>query len=162
MGTFGFSYIGLIFLCCLFIPNILFTLYPPKDKLVIQENNLLLVFERLGQALCTILVLIFDDFNFHGINRRTIWLIGFFLLIFLYLICWIRYFRGSHETKDFLKPFLGIPLPLAVLPVAAVFLLSVYGKIIWLGIASVVLGIGHIGIAAQNWAVYKKLHIKEN
>jgi hypothetical protein len=50
---------------------------------------------------------------------------------------------------------------LAVLPVAAVLLLSVYGKVLWLGIAAVILGIGHIGVTAQNWKEVK-LNEKKN
>lgn len=155
-GTLGFSYIGLIFLCCLFIPNILYGLHPPKDNLKIEENKILLTFERIGQVLCTILVLIFDDFNIHKIDLWTIWLGIAFILMVLYLLCWGRYFLGDHVSRDFYRPFLGVPLPLAILPVAAVFLLSVYGKVIWLGIAAIILGIGHIGITAQHWSAIKK------
>ena len=155
MRVLGFSYIGLIFLCCLFIPNILYVFHPPKAKTEVQENKILLVFERIGQALCTILVLVFDNFNIHTINYWTIWLGLASLSMLLYLLCWARYFLGAHESRDFFRPFLGVPLPLAVLPVAAVLLLSVYGKVIWLGIASVILGIGHIGITVQNWAALK-------
>lgn len=155
-GTLGFSYTGLLFLCCLFVPNILYGMHPPTDGLKIRENRVLLVFERVGQALSTVLVLIFDDLNIHGVRPWTIWLGAAFLLMALYLLCWGRYFRGGHVSGDFYRPFLGIPLPLAVLPVAALFLLSVYGKVIWLGIAAVILGIGHIGITAQNWSAVRK------
>jgi hypothetical protein len=155
MGSFGFSYTGLIFLLCLFVPNILYVLYPPKDKIKVPENKILLAFERTGQALCTILVLIFDNFNIHEINYWATWLGLAALLMAAYLLCWARYFLGPHESKDFFRPFLDIPLPLAVLPVAAIFLLSVYGKVLWLGISAVILGIGHIGITAQNWTNFK-------
>ncbi len=155
-GTFGFSYTGIFFLCCLFIPNILYGLHPPIDPIQTNENKILVVLERTGQVLCTTLVLMFDNFNIHGINLWTVWLGIAFLLMLLYLVCWGRYFFGKHVTVDFFRPFLGIPLPLAVLPVAAIFLVAVYGKVIWLGIAAVLLGIGHIGITAQNWTAVKK------
>lgn len=150
MGSLGFSYIGLIFLSCLFIPNILYVFFPPKDKIAIQENRILLAFERTGQILCTILVLIFDNFNIHQIDGWIIWLVLVALLMIAYLLCWARYFLGPHKSGDFFRSFLGIPFPLAILPVLAVAFLSVFGKVIWLGIASIILGIGHIGITAQN------------
>ena len=155
MGKLGFSYVGLIFLCCLFLPNLLYAFHPPKDKTEVRENKILLAFERTGQASCTVLVLVFDHYNIHTINYRTIWLGLASVSMLLYLLCWARYFLGAHESRDFFRPFLGVPLPLAVFPVAAALLLSVYGRAIWLGIASVVLGIGHIGITAQNWAALK-------
>ncbi|KPU45278.1 hypothetical protein OXPF_11710 [Oxobacter pfennigii] len=154
-GTLGFSYTGLIFLCCLFIPNIIYGFNLPKDYLKIEENKIFLTFERIGQLFCTVFLLIFDDFNIHNFNLWTMWLGIAFVLMALYLICWGRYFIGKHVSIDFYRPFFGIPLPLAVLPVTAVFLLSVYGKVIWLGIAAVILGIGHIGITAQNWEAIK-------
>lgn len=156
MGGLGFSYIGLIFLCCLFIPNIFYGLNLPVDFKEIKENKILLVFERAGQVLTTTLVLIFDDLNIRKIDFWTIWLGAAGFLMLLYLMCWRRYFTGKHVSADFYRPFWGIPLPLAVLPVAAVFFLSVYARTVWLGAAAIVLGIGHIGITAQNWNVLKK------
>lgn len=158
-GTLGFSYLGLIFLCCLFIPNGFYGLHPPADPLKVDENRVLLVFERVGQVLCTVLLVIFEDFNPRGFGPWTAWLIAAAVLMALYLICWGRYFLGERISRDFYRPFLGIPLPLAVLPVCAAFLLSVYGKVIWLSLASVVLGVGHIGITAQHWKAEKNREI---
>jgi hypothetical protein len=156
LGTFGFSYTGVLFLCCLFLPNIFYGWNLPTDNLKIDENRILLAFERTGQVLCTVLAVVFDNFNLHGFNLWTIWLGISFLLMILYLLCWGRYFLGKHVSEDFYRPFLGVPLPLAVLPVIAIFLLSIYGEVLWLGIAAVILGIGHIGITAQHWSALKK------
>lgn len=155
-GTLGFSYTGLIFLCCLFVPNILFAKNLPKDRFRIEENAALTAVERAGQCLTFVLLLIFDDLNIHAIDLWTLWLGGALLLMAAYIICWVRYFTGKRVLSDMYRPFLGIPIPLAVLPVAAVLLLAVYGRVIWLGMAGVILGIGHIGITAQNWKAVKK------
>ena len=56
----GFSYIGLIFLIMLMIPNLYWTKNQPKDyeKYVHNENKILLLFERAGEVLVTCLLLI--------------------------------------------------------------------------------------------------------
>lgn len=66
----GFSYIGLIFLIMLMIPNLYWTKNQPKDyeKYVHNENKILLLFERAGEVLVTCLLLIFSDFNIQGIE----------------------------------------------------------------------------------------------
>ena len=156
MGTLGFSYIGLIFLLCLFVPNSFYSFNLPVDSLKVNENKILLAFEKAGQVLCTIFLIIFSDFNISKVNLWSIWLVVIFVLLILYLLCWLRYFSGKHTSNDLYRPFLDIPLPLAVLPVMAVFTLSIYGKVIWLLIASIILGIGHIGITAQHWTAAKK------
>ncbi len=49
--NFGFSYIGFIYLLMLFIPNIFWTKNQPQDyeKYVVNENKVLLFFERTGE-----------------------------------------------------------------------------------------------------------------
>ena len=48
--------------------------------------------------------------------------------------------------KDFYTSFLGIPLAGATLPIFAYLMLGIYGKNVFLILAAVILGIGHIGI----------------
>ena len=47
---------------------------------------------------------------------------------------------------DQYRRFCGFPVAGATLPVAAFFLLGIYGLNVWLILAVAVLGIGHIGI----------------
>lgn len=150
MGHLGFSYIGLIFLAMLFIPNIIWAKNQPQGYSPANENKVLLVFERAGEVLTTALVLIFDDFNYHGWSAWCLWLIAAFALMVMYELWWVKYFRSERRLSDFYSGFLGIPLAGATLPVAAFFILSVYGRVIWMSVAAVILGIGHIGIHIQH------------
>ena len=68
----------------------------------------------------------------------------------LYEISWIRYFLSEHTEKNFYRSLFGIPVPGASLPVIAFLLLGIYGKVIWLIISIIILGIGHIGIHIQH------------
>ena len=144
----GFSYVGVIFLAMLIIPNLFWTKHQPKDyeKYVENENKILLMLERIGEALVSVLCLIFSDFNFRQITPWSIFLFLAFLLMILYEAYWIRYFRSDKTMADFYRSLLGVPVAGATLPVAAFALLAVYGKNIFLGVAVMILGIGHIGI----------------
>lgn len=150
MGHLGFSYVGLIFLLMLFIPNILWAKNKPEEYSPDGENKVLLAFERAGEILATAFALIFDDFNFHGWTTWTWWLILAFAFMVMYILWWVRYFRSKKELQDFYSGFLGIPVAGATLPVIAFFLLGIYGKVIWMLAAAVILGMGHIGIHLQH------------
>lgn len=52
--------------------------------------------------------------------------------------------------RDFYSSLLGIPVAGATLPVAAFFLLGIYGRNPLLIVAVTVLGIGHIGIHMEH------------
>ena len=146
MGHFGFSYIGLIFMLMIELPNILWAKNKPAGYDPSDENKVLLVFERIGQVLCTASILLFSDTN---PSKWEPWLIWFFLavaLMLMYEAYWLRYFRGDKTLSDFYRPFFKVPAPGATLPVAAFFVLGIYGRLIWLILSSIILGIGHIGI----------------
>ena len=150
MGHLGFSYIGLIFLLMLTIPNLIWTKHQPKGYAFQSENKLLLSFERVGQVLVTCTALIFSDFNLRPWSLWTLWLIAAVLLMLMYECWWIRYFKSQKTLADFYSSFYGVPVAGATLPVAAFFFLGIYGKVIWLLISVVILGIGHIGIHLQH------------
>ena len=140
---FGFSFVGLVFLLMLFVPNIIWSKFQPEDYDAFSknENILLLILERIGEVLTTCLVL-FTNIKF---NWSLILAIAFVLMI-VYELYWLRYFKGSHTMKDMYSSFLAIPLPGATLPVFAILLFGIYANNIFLVIAAVILGIGHIGI----------------
>ena len=149
---FGFSYVGLIYLAMLFIPNGIWTKNQPEGyaEYEARENKILLAFERVGQFIVTPCALIFSDFNYKGWNFWLIVLGISFLMMVLYDIAWVRYFKSSKTMKDFYRGFCGMPLALATYPVIAFYLLGVYGGNIFMVFGAVILGIGHIGIHAQH------------
>jgi hypothetical protein len=147
MGTFGFSYIGLIFLLLLFVPNILWAKKQPDGyaELAKNESKVLLILERAGQISVVGTSLIFSDYNPSEFTGWTGWLIASAVLMLLYGAAWVRYFI-SPNLDTFYGRLLFVPVPLASLPVLAFLSLGIYGKVIWLIVSAVILGIGHIGI----------------
>ena len=143
---FGFSYVGMIFLFLLMIPNIIWTKNQPKgyEQYVGNENRVLLALERIGEVLVSCVALIFSDFNFQPWSNWSWWLITAFAVMILYEIFWIRYFKSEKTMQDFYSSLLGIPVAGATLPVVAFLLLAVYGRNMILGVSDLILG--HIGI----------------
>lgn len=135
---FGFSNIGFIFLLMLMLPNIIWSKNKPKDydKYVKNENKVLLLFERMGEMLVTCFSLIFSDFNISKISKGSSMLLIAFILIILYEIYWIRYFKGNKTMKDMYSSLLGIPVAGATLPVVAFLLLGIYGRNMFLIIST--------------------------
>ena len=146
--NFGFSYVGLIFLLMLMIPNMIWSKNKPKDyeKYEKNENKVLLALERIGEVGNTCLALIFTSFNINTISKWSIILVIAFLLMVLYEIYWIRYFKSNKTMKDMYSSILRIPVAGATIPVLAILLLGIYGKNIPLIVSTIILGIGHIGI----------------
>lgn len=157
--NFGFSYIGFIYLLMLFVPNIFWTKNQPQDyeKYAVNENKVLLFFERTGEVLVCCLVLIFSDYNIKSISAWSLWLLASFIIMILYECYWIRYFKSQKTMKDFYSSLLGVPVAGATLPVCAFFCLGVYGKNPLLVAAVIVLGIGHIGIHLNHYREISKM-----
>ncbi len=145
---FGFSYVGLIYLAMLMIPNLIWARNKPENygQYAGNENRVLLAFERISEVLVSSVALVFADFNLRPWDAWCLWLVLSFVLMLLYEAFWIRYFRSERTMRDFYRGFAGIPVAGATLPVAAFFLLGVYGRNIPMLLSTVILGVGHIGI----------------
>ena len=128
----------------LLIPNIIWSFNKPKDydRYVKNENRILLAFERIGQILVIVFSLFFNNYN----NDLVLTLIIAVVLMILYEMYWLRYFRSDRQMSDMYSDFLKIPLAGATIPVLAFFFLGIYGQNIFLIISVIVLAIGHIGI----------------
>lgn len=167
--SFGFGYIGLIFLLMLFIPNIVWIKFRPinYDNYAKNENKILAVLEKIGEAGATVLLLFFTDCNSRivigkagiFISYLDLQLVLAFILMILYEVYWIRYFRSPRTMKDFYKGIIGIPLAGAVIPVISLFILGIYSRNIAIIAVSVILGIGHIGI---HYGHYKEIQFDDN
>lgn len=140
----GFSFVGLIFLVMLFVPNIVWSNNKPKDyeKYVINENKVLSILERAGEVLVVCFSVILINVSYSSI----IFLILAFILMILYELYWIRYFKSNQTMWDMYSSFLAIPVAGATLPVLAFLSLGIYELNVFLIIATIILGIGHIGI----------------
>ena len=147
---FGFSYVGLIYLLMLTVPNLIWIKSQPQNYTAENENKLLVFCERVGQVIVAVTVLIFSGFNLKPLTPWSIWLIVSFAFMVMYECWWACYFKSQRKLKDFYRSFLGVPVAGASLPVAGFLLLAIYGKNLILTAGVILLGIGHIGIHLQH------------
>ena len=152
----GFCVTGFVFLLMLFVPNIIWARkekpegYEESAK---RENRILLALERIGEVLVSVSLVIFTALNpkvmilegFYFEWKIIIWITAFVLMV-LYECYWIKYFRSPKTMRDFYMSFAGFPVAGATLPVVACLLLGIYSGNAIVICASIILGIGHIGI----------------
>ena len=152
----GFCVTGVVFLLMLFVPNIVWAKkakpagYEESAK---KENKALLVFERVGEALTSVSLLIFTAINpkimivgnVYFEWKIIIWLAAVLLMV-LYECYWLKYFKGPKTMKNLYSSFAGFPVAGATLPVLSCLMLGIYSGNAVLIVSSIILGIGHIGI----------------
>lgn len=144
---FGFSIVGVAFLAMLFVPNIRWAKNQPQgyDEIASHENKTLLALERAGQVLTTTSAVVFvcpQGFSLPWL----LWLLAAILLMVLYEIAWVRYFKDGERLDGMYQPLGPIPVPIASLPVASFLLLGIWYQSPIAVVSAVILGVGHIGI----------------
>lgn len=145
---------GWLITVAILLPNLIYILFPPRD--VPKEDNasgqkekgflkVMLLLERTGQIACSIIPFFY---SLPLINHPPIMELSFMaVLLIIYYTCWARYVIQGRFYYLFYKPFVGIPLPMAISP-SIFFLVASYSlKSIPLALASLCLTIGHIYIS---------------
>jgi hypothetical protein len=148
----GFSLVGTLIGVVLMLPSVLFfALFPPANAATSAAASapfILTMLERVGQAGClAVLVLSRSGYQHRHLD---VWAILMMLCIVLYYCAWIRYVLNGRELIWLGKSLMGIPIPLAVLPICAFGFAALWGRSVWLGIATVILAAGHIPISWRN------------
>lgn len=141
-----FSPLGALFWLALLVPNLIWTRRKPEGYDPSGEDRRLRFLEQTGQVCVTCGTLVSPGIRLGPWSGWSWWLAGAAALMALYECWWVRYFRSSRTMADFTAGLLGVPVAGASLPVAAFFLLGIYGRAWWMLPGVVILGIGHIGI----------------
>lgn len=148
----AFSITGLVFAIIIFAPNVLFLLFPPKEVPAgLKDAGIVYtVLERLGQIGCVILLCLTGNFSLFPV---TVWLILLIASIAMYWGLWLRYVLKGQAFTLLFCPLGFLPVPMAVFPVLAFAFAAAAGRSLWLGIAVILLGIGHL---KNSWHTYKQ------
>ncbi len=98
-----FNYIGLIIIILIMIPNIVFALTNKDGFNNIYDNKKVEILEQVGRYGCFIFMMVnvpYTCFNFWFNNAKLVYIIVNFALVFLYLLCWIIFWKKSTLIKS--------------------------------------------------------------
>lgn len=149
----GISITGLLVAAFIFIPNLLFVIFPPKNVPNELNDDVGIIFnvlERIGQVGCLLILGISKD-NYENVSI-DLWLILMILCIIAYYILWVRYIVRGQVFSLLFKPLVFLPIPMAIFPVFAFVFAALWGNSIYLGILVALLAVGHF---VNSWHTYK-------
>ena len=136
----GFSPLGLVLSIALFAPSLLLMRFPPHPAPTgAGAPRRVVALERVGQVLCVTVPVITV-----GGDVRWWWALPVSLLVIGYWALWIRFVAGGCRLDLLFGPVWGVPVPMAVLPVAAFLAGSACLANPWMAVAALVLAAGHI------------------
>ncbi len=145
----AFSWTGLTLMLLIMLPSMAFALLFPPMHVPDNQNRPHLVFailERIGQAGCVILSM----FTVLRLGMSA-WSALCLICLIVYYGLWIRYIAKGRVYRWLFAPFLGIPVPMAVFPIATFGFAAAWGQSIWLGAAAVVMAVGHIAVSLNSY-----------
>lgn len=129
------------------LPNVVWMLAPKAEaSAATSEPFFLTILENVGR-LATLILPFFFSLDMHKRLSLPV-AIGMGLALAIYYACWIRYFAGGRVSTLLGAPFLGIPIPMAVAPIAFLILSSYLISSWWMFGASLLFGVAHIWISA--------------
>lgn len=140
----GFCWIGLAVSAAVLLPNLLLLVVPPRSRIPEAQVPAYLAWtERLGQILCLSLPAITASGQV-----TPLWGVPMILSVLGYWLLWVRYVRQRTPAALF-GGLWGVPVPMAVLPVAAFTFAALLLGNPWVGVAAAVLAGGHIPVSVR-------------
>ena len=134
---------GLVFVVLLLIPNIIYAI-KAKNKQNKCTNKFMNVIEQIGRYGCMFLMVFnigIAEFGFGSVYAFLIYLFGNVLLMILYWIIWILYFKKHTYFKQ---------MSLAVIPTCLFLLSGITMQHYLLILFGVIFGMGHIYVTSKN------------
>jgi len=143
VDTGWFNLTGLIFMVLLLAPNLFYAIKFRGAKNACT-NKTFCVLEQVGRYM-SMFLMIFNigiaEFGFSGVGTWMGYFIGNAVLLLVYWVMWILYFR---------KQRLWVSMALAILPTGIFLLSGIMMRHILLIISAVIFGIGHCYVTYQN------------
>lgn len=136
----GFSALGLALSLAVFAPSLSLIWFPPRPTLPVGVvSRPLEVLERAGQALCMTVPAITL-----GAPVHWWWFPLVAVLVLAYWALWARFLATGRRLAALFGPVWRVPVPMALLPVAAFLAGAAWLGNPWMAIAAMLLAAGHI------------------
>ena len=145
--------LGGIITILVLLPNLLVLFYPPveapspRNQKKTVLTRLMEVLERVGQVGSFGIPFFYAlDFDISD-SEIQISLAMMVLALGFYYAGWARYLLKGHRFELLYSPFMRFPLPMAVSPVIFFLAASILLQSVYLALAALVLGLGHIYVS---------------
>lgn len=147
----SFSWVGLVVFALPMLINIAYAVFPPAGAAPAAKTVTRWV-EAVEQIsrIAYLLALVFLVIDRPPRTGRG-WLIAAIVFLVLYYIVWIRYFAGGRDVALLGKPFLFVPLPLAVFPVLYYLCAAVWMGNLPAAVLMAVFGAAHLTVSVQSF-----------
>ncbi len=148
----SFSWIGLVVFALPMIINIAYAVFPPAKKAeqTAAAARWIEIVEQISRIAYLAAITLLVSRKAVGIRSVWLWLSAVFLV--LYYIVWIRYFAGGREIALLNRPFLFVPMPLAVFPVLYYLCAAVWLHNIPAVILMTVFGAAHLTVSIRSFS----------
>ena len=147
----SFSWIGLVIFALPMLINIAYVVFPPSKGA--QQTAVIPRWIEMVEQISRIayLAAITLFVSREPIRFRSVWLWLAVLFLLLYYVVWIRYFAGGRETGLLNRPFLLVPMPLAVFPVLYFLCAALWLHNIPAVITMAVFGVAHLIVSLKSF-----------
>lgn len=152
----GFSMVGTLIAVFMLLPSLVFFTWFPPIRVphgLRESNRIFTILEKAGQVGSLVFLAISKDF-FPPSHGSTIVMLLMVVCIVIYYGLWFRYLKDGQSFASLYKPFMIVPIPLAVFPVLAFGFAAWWGQCVWLGVSTALLAIGHWTVS---YTIYRQL-----
>lgn len=135
------------------VPNIAWALFPsprapvPAARHVAPEPRLLVLVERIGRV-GSFVVPCFLDVHLTTVTDHLCLGVAI-LALAIYDLGWVRYFLRGRAPVFLYRPLAGMPVPLAMAPVAYFLACSVLARSFSLAFVAVALAVAHVPLSLR-------------
>ena len=147
----SFSWIGIVVFALPMLINIAFVIFPPTGEQSEPKkvNRIFEIVEQVSRIAYLLALTFLVSQNPLDLRNVLFYFAAAFLI--LYYVVWLRYFIGGRNVELLGKPFLFVPMPLAVFPVLYFLCAAIWMSNLPAAIIMIVFGIAHITVSVRSF-----------